>query len=125
MTLIINTFLIGVQKAGTTTFWNWLEQHPEIYGPVVMYVYHFFTHQTWWEKCVNHLHKFYKSYQNEPIIMHSGVNYYFEPEFIERVLEYQPEGKYIIILRDPIERAWSAFHYFTKLRQEKRTFEQA
>lgn len=121
----INTFLIGVQKAGTSTFWNWLTQHPEIYGPEVMKDYHFFTRKEWRNKGVGYLHKFYDDYQGESIVMQGGVNYYFEPEFIKHVLDYQPDGKYILILRDPVDRVWSAFQYFTKLGQEKRTFEQA
>lgn len=121
----INTFLIGVQKSGTSTFWNWLSQHPQIYGPEVIKDYHFFTRKVWYEKGINHLHHFYKDYQGESIVLHGGVNYYFEPEFLDHVLAYQPDGKYILILRDPVERAWSAYQYFTKLGQEKRTFPQA
>lgn len=121
----INTFLIGVQKAGTSTFWNWLTQHLEIYGPEVMKDYHFFTRKSWRDKGINYLHGFYEGYQGEPVVMHGGVNYYFELEFLDYVLEYQPEGKYILILRNPVDRAWSAFQYFTKLGQEKRTFSQA
>lgn len=125
MTFKINTFLIGVQKAGTSTFWSWLTQHPEVYGPVVMKDYHFFTRKEWRNKGIDHLHSFYKEYQGESIVMQGGVNYYFELEFINQVLDYQPEGKYILILRDPVERAWSAFQYFTKLGQEKRSINQA
>lgn len=123
--LKINTFLIGVQKAGTSTFWNWISQHPDVYGPEVMKDFHFFTRPEWREKGEEYLHSFYKDYKGEKIVLHGGVNYYFDPEFINHVSEYQPNGKYIIILRDPVERAWSAFQYFTKLGQENRTFDQA
>jgi hypothetical protein len=27
-----DTFLIGVQKAGTTTLNDWISQHPQVYG---------------------------------------------------------------------------------------------
>ena len=121
----INTFLIGVQKAGTSTFWQWLSQHPDVFAPHSMKDFHFFTRPEWRDKGIQYLHSFYKGYKKENIILHGGVNYYFEPEFIDHVLEYQREGKFLIILRDPVERAWSAFQYFTKLQQEKRTFAEA
>lgn len=121
----INTFLIGVQKAGTSTFWSWLTQHPDVYGPELMKDFHFFTRPTWRDKGHEYLHSFYKDYEGENIVLHGGVNYYFDPEFLDHVLEYHPNARYIIILRDPVERAWSAFQYFSKLGQEKRSFVQA
>lgn len=121
----INTFLIGVQKAGTSTFWKWLSQHPDIFAPQTMKDFHFFTRQEWRDKGIPYLHSFYKGYNKEKIILHGGVNYYFEPEFLDHLLKYQTEGKFLIVLRDPIQRAWSAFRYFKKLSQENRTFQEA
>lgn len=121
----INTFLIGVQKAGTSTFWNWLSQHPDVYAPEVMKDFHYFNRNQWHRRGSDYLHSFYTDYANEKIVMHGGVNYYFEPEFIENHLAYNSNSKYILILRDPIERAWSAYQYFSNLGNETRTFGQA
>ena len=31
--LKINCILVGVQKSGTSSLYNWLNQHPDIFGP--------------------------------------------------------------------------------------------
>ena len=41
----INTFLIGAQKAGTTSLYDWLSQHPEVSAPSAIKDYHFFTNE--------------------------------------------------------------------------------
>jgi len=41
--LWINAFLIGAQKAGTTSLYEWLGQHPDVYAPEELKDYHFFT----------------------------------------------------------------------------------
>ncbi len=39
----INTFIVGAQKAGTTSIYDWLGQHPEIEASPEIKDYHFFN----------------------------------------------------------------------------------
>ena len=55
----INCFLIGVQKAGTSSFYNWISQHPEIEGPDEMKDTHFFTLNKYFQKGNSWLESFY------------------------------------------------------------------
>ena len=49
--------------------------------------------------------------------------YLFHPYVPERVHEFNPNIKLIILLRNPIDRAYSHYQYISKLGLEKLSFE--
>lgn len=49
--------------------------------------------------------------------------YLSDPKVPERIVKYLPEVKLLVILRDPVERAYSQWKYRVQKRAEKRTFE--
>ncbi|MEP7141323.1 MAG: sulfotransferase [Ferruginibacter sp.] len=118
----INCFLIGVQKAGTSSFYNWISQHPEIEGPKEMKDTHYFTLNKYFEKGNNWLESFYGNKNGATVRLQGAVNYIFLEEAPEKILAYNAESKFIVVLRDPARRAFSAFKYFQKLGVEKRLF---
>lgn len=119
----VDYFLIGAQKAGTTTLYSWLSQHPEIGAPEALKDFHFFSSPEYFPKGYNWFDKLYK---NEPSPRINGaVNYIFQSEVPERVKTYNPEAKFIIILRDPVKRAFSGHQYFKKLNIENLSFSEA
>ena len=56
----IDVFIIGAQKAGTTSVYDWLGQHPQIEAPQHIKDYHFFTDKALFKKGIKHLEKQYK-----------------------------------------------------------------
>ena len=118
----INCFLIGAQKAGTSSFYDWISQHPEIEGPSQMKDLHFFTLNKYFQKGNSWLESFYGNKNGAKLRLQGAVNYIFLEEAPQKVLEYNAESKFILILRDPVKRAFSAFKYFEKLGVEKRLF---
>jgi hypothetical protein len=121
----INYFLIGVQKAGTSSFYNWISQHPQINAPAQMKDFHFFVHQKYMDKGTGWLESFYLHDIQKPVLLKGAVNYIYEELCAERIKNYNPESKFILILRDPVKRAFSAYQYFKKLGSEQRTFDEA
>lgn len=121
----INTFLIGAQKAGSTTLYSWLAQHPEIEAPDWLKDLHFFTSEEYYPKGTDWLEDKY----NDPkatVHLHSAVNYIFRAEeTAQKIKKYNPEAKIILVLRDPVKRAFSAYKFFKKLEKEQRSFEEA
>lgn len=114
----INTFLIGAQKAGTSSLYDWLSQHPEIYAPIETKDYHYFHLNEISQDNQYPFNKYYKELSNEKIVMKGAVNYVYVPEVAKKIYDYNPEAKLIIVLRDPVKRAISAYNYFYKLGQE-------
>lgn len=119
-----NTFIIGVQKAGTTSLDDWLSQHTEIYCYDSLKDVHLFGVYNK-EEIEKKLLQEPASYNNEPVILQSAVNYIFYPFLLECIREYSPVAKLIIILRNPVDRAISAYTYFKKMLREKRPIEEA
>ncbi len=121
-----NTFLIGVQKAGTTSVDNWLSQHPEIYSYQSLKDIHLFGLYKNKDEIIQRLHKEQVSfYSGENIVLQSAVNYIFYPSMLNDIKRDAPESKIIIVLRNPIERAISSYYYFKKMFREKRPIEEA
>lgn len=119
----INTFIIGAQKAGTTSLYDWLGQHPEVDAPQEIKDYHFFTLEELFCKGYKHLDSFYKK-RNSSVRLHAGVNYmYFHELAAKRIYEYNPDAKIIICLRNPVDRAVSAYNYFVQTLREDESFE--
>lgn len=120
----INCFLIGAQKAGSTTLYSWLSQHPEIDAPDSIKDFHFFTSNEYSKRGYDWFETLYRK-KNAKIKLNGAVNYLFRAEAPEKVFSYNPNAKFIVILRNPVKRAFSAYNYFFKLDKETRTFPNA
>lgn len=124
--ILPNTFLIGAQKAATTSFYNWLSQHPEICAPIAVKDYAFFTRDEYYSKGPEHLSEFYtEEYSGEKIVMQGSVHYIYFEEALARIKDFNPEAKFILILRNPVERAISAYEYAVKFNYEYLEIEEA
>lgn len=121
----INCFLIGAQKAGTSSFYNWLSQHPQVSAPQEMKDIHFFSHKPYLEKGTGWIESFYKDGNTKPVLLKGAVNYIYFPQVPPKIKVYNDQSKFILILRNPVKRAFSAYQYFNKIGTEKRSFEQA
>ncbi|MEO7209598.1 MAG: sulfotransferase domain-containing protein [Chitinophagaceae bacterium] len=121
-----NTFLIGVQKAGTTSLDNWLSQHPEIYNYQSLKDIHLFGLYKNKNEIIERLQKEQVDlYSGEKIVLQSAVNYIFYPAMLSDIKRDAPGSKIIIVLRNPVDRAVSSFYYFKKMFREKRPIKEA
>lgn len=117
---IPNTYIIGIQKAGTTTLHDWMAQHPEVYGPSEYKDFGFFIRFEQSE-LIEQLNKAFPNPANKPIVLHSHVNYIFNPAILKEIAEKAPDAKLIVSLRNPVDRCFSAYLYFKKMRRENRS----
>jgi hypothetical protein len=122
-----NTFIIGAQKAATTSLYNWISQHPDVCGPSTLKDYPFFLREDFFNKGVNSLKKEYleSGFVNQKILLQGSVQYMLDARAIKRIFEFDSNAKLICVLRDPVERAISAYKYFSKLNIETLTLSEA
>ena len=120
-----NTFIIGIQKAGTTTLDDWLAQHPQIYCYESLKDVHLFARFKITEEIYQRLKKEPAQYKNQPVVLQSAVNYIFYPQMLQKIAEFAPQAKLIVILRNPVDRAISSYGYFKKMLRETRPMQQA
>lgn len=115
-----NFLCVGVQKAGTTTLHDILKQHPDIYLPKLKEA-HFFDWPERYKKGIQWwLGAFFGDYCDEKIMGVITPEYLYYEEVPEKI--YQDLGgdiKIIIILRNPVDRAYS--HYLMSKRRSYET----
>ena len=123
--MLPNFICPGTAKAGTTTLFEILNQHPEIYLPKVKETF-FFWNDDYYKGKKWYKEQYYKNVGNEKIIVDiTPLDMYFEyvPQRIKQTLG--ENIKIIFILRNPADRAFS--HHSMSLRQgfETKSFEEA
>ncbi len=124
--------LIGFAKCGTTSLHEYLIQHPSIYPPLgkeIDYFDRLYGRGINWYKAKFPLktQKFFvKNILKKNFITGEATPRYMEhPHALMRIKNHVPNAKFIILVRNPIERAFS--HYNMNLRNgyEYRSFEDA
>ena len=129
---IPNLFIVGVAKAGTTVLANYLSQHPDIFMSKVKEP-DFFSNREINEaklyyktKPLNNEGKYlslFKQVSHEKWIGEASVSYFFYKACAERIKLYSPESKIILIVRHPIDRAYSHYLMDKRLGFVKADFE--
>ena len=128
-----NLFIVGAAKAGTTSLAYYLQQHPSIYVSPFKEP-HFFSQispsphlKAFFPSVSNEADylKLYKDARQEAILCEASTSYLWTQGTPERIHEKVPHAKIIILLREPVGRAYS--HYLNDVREgtEKRPFLQA
>lgn len=115
--------IIGAQKAGTTSLFNYLGQHPDIHLPVAKEIHYYDLH---YSKGINWYKRFFRANRGAQITGESTPYYLFHPLVPERVYRDNPQTKIIVLLRNPGERAFSHYQMIKRMGIEKlATFSEA
>ena len=108
--------IIGSPKCGTTSLYHYLIQHPNIL-PAFTKETHFFN--GYYNKNKNWYKMFFpttftlksKEKKNGRTLTGEATpSYLFHPLIPKRVFNFTPKCKFIIIVRNPIDRAYSHYH---------------
>lgn len=122
--MLPNFICPGAQKSATTTLYYLLWQHPDIYLSDVKET-HFFDNEENYLKGISwYLDKYFSNVRNEKIIGEITPDYMYFDYIPERIFHCLGKNiKFIFMLRNPIDRAYS--HYWMSYRRgyEKETFE--
>jgi Sulfotransferase domain len=118
-----NFFLVGAAKAGTTSIYAYLSQHPQVFFPSIKEP-HFFTQVRpapelrFLIEAISKRSAYlrlYASAAGHEVIGDASPSYLWHPEVAQRIRAKVPRAKIAIILRDPVERAYS--HYLMDYRE--------
>ena len=118
----VNFIVIGVQKAGTTALYDHLADDPAI-GLSDVKEAHFFDDETQdWsapDYCAYHAHF---PADGPAILGEATPIYIYWPNALARIAAYNPAMRLILMLRDPVERAWSHWRMETARGAEQHPF---
>lgn len=105
--------IIGAQKSGTTALASFLDEHPDIMMSDPKEVHAFDQPEVRDGDIVSVRRKYEEAFDNElrdqMLLGEATPAYLFFPDIAERIHAYNPRLKLIVLLRDPVERAYSQY----------------
>ena len=117
--------LVGAQKCGTTSLHAYLSQHPQIFMPKLKEML-FFSQDANFQQGEEYLDVFFGRVPEDLLVGASDVDILWKPKALENIHAFDPDMKLIVVLRNPAERAYSAFWYEKqKCRESAAGFAQA
>jgi hypothetical protein len=139
MASTLDFLFVGTAKAGTTTLYHFLKQHPDISIPVketFYYIKDIFGHnhlpypmQRPLQELILEDDQFEELYSSKDSRLKGeiGTGYlYHHRESIPRIKKHLgSSGKVLIVLRHPTDRCYSSYKHFAKDLHEKGSFEEA
>ncbi|MEX2493371.1 MAG: sulfotransferase domain-containing protein [Nitrospirales bacterium] len=123
--------LIGAQKAGTTWLWNNLKQHPDVALPKAKEI-HFFGGSEMFRKGTDWYYKHFDGLDPSKVTGEASTTYLYDyvpfwespsgelkhddslPCIPELVTKELPDVKILVILRNPVTRAVSAYRHHVR-----------
>lgn len=125
--------IVGAQRCGTTSLYKTLCQHPAVLPAVLHKGVHYFDvgydrGPAWYRghfPLRRSADRLGARLGVEPITGESSPYYLFHPLVAGRIAADLPAAKVLVLLRDPVERAYSAHTHETARGFESETFERA
>ena len=137
MNMMPNFFIVGAARSGTTSLDRYLGQHPEIYMAPRKEV-NFFTADHFPRtgpgderinreviRDKNQYAQLFAGVAGDKAIGESSVFYLCYPGTAERIAQTVPNAKIIMVLRDPVDRAYSAYLHLVRNGREHLGFAEA
>jgi len=106
-----NFFIVGAAKSGTTSLYEYLRQHPDIFLPDIKEPVYFgsdldFDTRLCARKTIHNREEYLKLYQQAGDIPRRGeatVWYLYSEDAAQEIYDFDPEAKIIIMLRNPVD----------------------
>jgi len=135
-----NLFIVGAAKSGTTSLYRYLSANPQIYVSPVKEPKFFslkankFPHNGPGDdavdctiiKSMDEYLELFRDAVNQEYLCEASADYlYFHDVVAPSLKNFNPDAKIIILLRNPIDRAFSAYKHMVRDGRETLTFENA
>ncbi len=113
-----NLFIVGAPKAGSTFLYEKIKQHPALFYTQTKELNYFSQQELEAESYYRdfrikdkekYLDLYKKVSREQKYAIDASVSYFAYPKVPQRIHEFNPEAKIIIMLRNPVKRAFS--HY--------------
>lgn len=112
--------IVGAMKGGTTSLFAYLCQHPEVHGSIIKEVHYFNRNfrrgESWYRR----------HFTRRPggVVLEGTPDYMFHTTSFERLQMALPNARIVVVLRNPVTRAYSHYHHSRVKGTERRSFEE-
>jgi hypothetical protein len=125
--------IVGAQRCGTTSMSRTLSEHPAVFGAVLAEEVHYFDNgyrrgRAWYRShfpLTAAARRAARAAGVPPVAFESSPYYMFHPWAPERIARDLPGVRLLVLLRDPVERAYSAHAHEVAHGFETEPFERA
>jgi len=117
--------IIGAQKSGTTSLFNYLVQHPDVLPPLGKEVHYFDFHYARGVKWYRGRFPYRHQLRGGSLTLDASPYYLMHPLVPERVAQLLPGVKLIALLRNPVDRALSHYQHEVRAGRESLSFVEA
>ena len=121
--------MIGGQRCGTTSMFRGLMAHPQIVRPafhkgINFFDLNYYRGMTWYRGHFP-VARLATARHGAPVTFEASGYYMYHPFAMERMARHLPGVKLVVMLRDPVERAFSAYKHELARGYEWESFERA
>jgi hypothetical protein len=135
-----NFLVIGASKSGTTSLYYYLQQHPDVYMSPVKEPRFFALEgrkldfrgpgaqeriNRWAVTDIEEYRALFEGVEGEKAIGEASPTYLHSPQAPGRIKHYVPEARLIALLRNPVQRAYSAYVQHVRDGREPLSFSEA
>ncbi len=120
-------FLIcGAQKAGTTALADYVNLHPDLHIPRQKEIHFFDNEDLDWENTdINQYHNHFRTHTGPQHWGEATPIYMYWDRSPKRIWRYNPGMRIVVVLRNPITRAYSHWAMETERGAERLSFDEA
>jgi hypothetical protein len=127
-----NLFIVGAPKSGSSFLYEKLKNHQDLFFPKIkelnFFSYDILKSSSYYKDYkIGNLEKYLKLFdggQHSKYRVDSSVSYFAYPKIAEEIKKFNPSSKVIIILRNPVERAFSHYLMDKRMGYAKKSFQE-
>lgn len=117
--MLPNFLIVGAPRCGTTYLHRCLAEHPDVYMAELSYSgdVNFFNPASeisairYYDRGIKWYESLFDGRRLERAVGEKTAHYFADPEVPARIFEFIPEVKLVVVIRNPVDRAYSHFWY--------------
>ena len=122
----IDVMIVGAQKAGTTSLNSYLSQHPMLVTHKQTEMIYFLDDKTYSLGYEHAYSRYFPHHETGKLLLAKNVGVMYSRQAMERLYAHNPRMQVVVVLRNPVDRAYSAYWFARRRGQEDlTTFEEA
>jgi hypothetical protein len=106
----IDVLIAGAQRAGSTSLVRYVAQHPDLAVHEAIEFPYFVVDHVFREGYTAAYRRFYGE-ADEAVVLAKSAGVLHRPTAVERAVEVNPDLRFVVLLRDPADRAISAYGF--------------
>lgn len=120
-----SALIIGAQKGGTTSLFNYLVRHPDVLPPFGKEIHYFDLHYARGVRWYRGRFPYGYRLRGGALTLDASPYYLMHPQAPGRAAHLLPDAKLVVLLRNPVDRAFSHYQHEVRGGRESLSFGEA